>query len=52
MASSKWQKTAAFQATQIKKQHKSEVKAAMFSVSVKPVIAAPVKPILQEVLDG
>ena len=52
LASSKWQKiTAAFQITQINKQHKSEVKAAMTTVSVKPVIAAPVKPIPQEVVD-
>ena len=52
LASSKWQKiTAAFQITQINKQHKSEVKAAMSSVTVKPVTPAPVKPIPQEVLD-
>ena len=52
LASSKWQKiTAAFQITQINKQHKSEVKAAMSSVAVKPVTPAPVKPSPQQVLD-
>ena len=51
LASSKWQKiTAAFRVTEIPKQHKREVKAAMSSI-VKPKTAVPVKPIPLEVIN-
>ena len=52
LASSKWRKiTAAFQVTEISKQHKREVKAAMSSVPVKPITPVSVKPVPQEVID-
>ena len=51
LASSKWQKiTALYRVTEIHKQYKREVKAAMSSVPVNP-IAAPVKPVPQVVID-
>ena len=52
LASSKWQKiTAMYRVTEIPKQYRREVKAAMSSVPVNPVAPAPVKPVPQEVID-
>ena len=52
LASSKWKKiTAAFQVAQISKQQKREVKAAMSSVPVKPVLPVPLKPVPQDVIN-
>ena len=52
LASSKWQKlTAMYRVTEIPKQYRREVKAAMSSVPVDPVTPAPVKPVPQEVID-
>ena len=52
LASSKWQKiTASFRVTEIPKQYKREVKAAMASIPVKPVVPVPVKPTPQEIID-
>ena len=52
LASSKWKKiTATFQVAEISKQYKREVKAAMSSVPVKPVMPIIVKPVPQNVMN-
>ena len=53
LASSKWKKiTAAFQVTEIPKQYKREVKAAVYSKPVKPVVSEhSAQPIPQEVIN-
>ena len=52
LASSKWQKiTAICRVTEIPKQYRRELQAAISSVSVNPVAPAPVKPFPQKVID-
>ena len=52
LASSKWQKiTAMYRVTEIPKQYRRELQAAISSVSVNPVAPAPVKPFPQKVID-
>ena len=52
LATSEWQKiTASFRVQEIPKQYNREVKAAMASVPVKPVLPVPLKPTPQEVIN-